>query len=182
VGLKTLWGEPVSLKALEKIGAGLGADVPFCLRGGTAVARGAGEDLAVLACARPVWWVLGFASEGLSTTAVYEEFDARSQTGLGDPWEVADALARGDLDRLAAGLRNDLEPAALSLRPDLAAGRDAMGEAGALAALLSGSGPTWLGLARDEAHARAVAESAADVFVRVEVAHSVTHGARPARP
>lgn len=177
VGLKALWDEAVSRKALEKIGASLGADVPFCIRGGTCVARGAGEDLDVLACPTPMWWILGIAAEGLSTAAVYAAFDDLGGGEVGDPWEVADALARGDALRLAGALRNDLEPAALSLVPGLAAGREALLAAGALRAILSGSGPTWLGLARDEEHARDVASSAQG-FARVEVASSVGHGAK----
>lgn len=184
VGLKQLWGLSVSRKALEKIGAGLGADVPFCVRGGTAVARGSGEDLSPLGCRDAVWWVLGIAPFELSTAAVYAEYDALGGGTLGDPFEVADALARGDVVRLARALRNDLEVAALSLVPALTAGRDALLTGGALAALLSGSGPTWLGLARDEAHAREVAGAVSGAFARVEVAHSVAHGARvePERP
>ena len=178
IGLKELWDLPVSRKALERIGAGLGADVPFCVRGGTAVARGAGEDLAVLACPTPVWWVLGIAEEGLSTADVYAAFDRRGGGSLGDPFEVADAMARGDIERLAAALRNDLQDAALDLRPSLAAGRGALVAGGARATLLSGSGPTWLGLADGEAHAHAVAEAVADAFARVAVAASVGHGAR----
>lgn len=178
VGLKALWELPVSKKALEKIGASLGADVPFCVRGGTAVARGAGEDLSSIACPEPVWWVLGIAAEGLSTAAVYAEFDALGGGEVGDPWEVADAMARGDAVRLATTLRNDLQPAALALMPTLTAGRGALQTGGALTALLSGSGPTWLGLARSEEHARSVADAVSGAFARVEVAHSVAHGAR----
>jgi len=176
LGLKAVWDLRVSRKALERIGAGLGADVPFCIRGGTAVARGAGEDLAVLSCPEPVWWVLGFADEGLSTGAVYDEYDRLGAGAVGDPYEVADALARGDLDRLGAALRNDLQTAAISLRPSLAKGADALSAAGAMAVLLSGSGPTWLGLARDEAYAHAVAAEVARGFARVEVVHSLRHG------
>lgn len=180
VGLKELWDLRVSRKALEKVGAGLGADVPFCVRGGTAVARGAGEDLAALACPTPVWWVLGVASAPLSTADVYAAFDRLGGGKIGDPYEVADALARADLSRLASSLHNALEPAALSLMPSLSAGRDALLGAGALAAIVSGSGPTWMGLARDEEHAIEVAERARAAFARVEVAHSVAHGAKVA--
>ncbi|MGH2727905.1 MAG: 4-(cytidine 5'-diphospho)-2-C-methyl-D-erythritol kinase, partial [Actinomycetota bacterium] len=70
VGLNELWSCGISRKALEKIGAGLGADVPFCVRGGTAVARGAGEALAPLAVRRPLWWVIAMPAESLSTPDV----------------------------------------------------------------------------------------------------------------
>lgn len=181
VGCKEVWGLAVSRKALEKVGASIGSDVPFCVRGGTAVVRGAGEDLAALAVGAPVWWVLGISDVALSTAAVYAEFDRLGGAALGDPYDVADALARADVVRLGAALRNDLEPAALSLLPSLEHGRETMLAAGAVAASLSGSGPTWLGLARDEAHAREVAAGCAGAFARVEVAHSVDHGPKVVR-
>jgi len=177
-GLNRMWDTHVSLKALEKIGAGVGADVPFCVRGGTAAARGVGENLSVLPCPRPVWWVMGISGASLSTADVYEEFDRLGGGRLDDPYDVADALARSDLDRLASALRNDLERAALSLAPQIRSGRDALGAAGALGVVLAGSGPTWLGLARDEVHARGVAASVEGDFARVEVVHSVSHGPR----
>jgi 4-diphosphocytidyl-2-C-methyl-D-erythritol kinase len=176
VGLNQLWGARVSKKALEKIGAGLGADVPFCVRGGTAAARGGGENLSVLPCPSPVWWVLGISGASLSTADVYEEFDRLGGGRVEDPYDVADSLARADFERLAGSLRNDLERAALSLAPQIRSGRDSMGAAGALAVILAGSGSTWLGLAREEAHARAIAAAVEGDFARVEVAHSVDHG------
>jgi 4-diphosphocytidyl-2-C-methyl-D-erythritol kinase len=175
-GLNKLWGARVSKKALEKIGAGLGADVPFCVRGGTAAARGAGENLSVLPCPTKVWWVVGISSASLSTADVYEEYDRLGGGRVEDPYDVADALARADVERLAGSIRNDLERAALSLAPQIRSGRDALGAAGALSVILAGSGPTWLGLARDEVHARAVADAAKGDFARVEVVHSVDHG------
>lgn len=179
VGLNMLLEKRVSKKALEKMGAGLGADVPFCVRGGTAAARGAGENLSVLPCPTPVWWVTGISGASLATADVYEEFDRLGGGHVEDPYDVADSLARSDVARLAAALRNDLERAALSLAPQIRSGRDALGAAGALAVILAGSGPTWLGLARDEAHAVSVAAAVQGEFARVEIAHSVDHGPKP---
>jgi 4-diphosphocytidyl-2-C-methyl-D-erythritol kinase len=176
VGLNKLWDARVSKKALEKIGAGLGADVPFCVRGGTAAARGAGENLSVLPCPTKIWWVVGISGASLSTADVYEEYDRLGGGRVEDPYDVADALARADVERLAGSLRNDLERAALSLAPQVRSGRDSLGAAGALGVILAGSGPTWLGLARDEVHARAVADAVQGDFARVEVVHSVDHG------
>lgn len=179
VGLNMLLEKRVSKKALEKMGAGLGADVPFCVRGGTAAARGAGENLSALPCPTPVWWVIGISGASLSTADVYEEFDRLGAGHVEDPYDVADALARSDVARLAAALRNDLERAALSLAPQIRSGRDALGAAGALGVILAGSGPTWLGLARDEEHAASVAAAVQGEFARVEIAHSVDHGPKP---
>jgi 4-diphosphocytidyl-2-C-methyl-D-erythritol kinase len=177
-GMNQLLEARVSKKALEKMAAGLGADVPFCVRGGTAAARGAGENLSVLPCPKPVWWVIGISGAHLSTADVYDEYDRLGGGRVEDPYDVADALARADVVRLAPALRNDLERAALSLAPQIRSGRDALGAAGALAVILAGSGPTWLGLARDEPHAVSVAAAVQGEFARVEIAHSIDHGPR----
>lgn len=178
IGCKELWGLPVSRKALEKIGAALGSDVPFCVRGGTAVVRGTGADLGALNVRGTVWWVVGISASTLSTAEVYAEFDRLGGGSVDDPYEVADALARGDLARLAGALRNDLQQAAVSLQPAIADGLRAVEKAGALAGIVSGSGPTVLGLASSDEHAAEIAGRCADAFARVEVVHSVEHGPR----
>jgi 4-diphosphocytidyl-2-C-methyl-D-erythritol kinase len=192
VGLNALWELGLSRKALERIGAGIGADVPFCVRGGTAVARGAGELLAPLAVARPLWWVVALPDgAALETARVYARFDemggaggvggtggAQGPAGEPDPSALADALARGDLARVAAALRNDLEEAAVSLEPATAALREALLDAGALGAVMTGSGPAWCGLARDEAHAEEVAGRLRGRFRRAFVVRSLDHGPR----
>jgi len=104
------------------------------------------------------WWVVVPNGSGLSTASVYAEYD---RLGLGETLRVPDglfaALAEAFPERLAIELHNDLEPASLDLRPDLARTKRDIVEAGAYAALLSGSGPTWLGLAGDADHARDIA-------------------------
>lgn len=178
VGLNELWSLGLSRKALSKMGAALGADVPFCVSGGTAVARGAGEVLSPLAVASPVWWVLALPSASLATAAVYAEFDTVSAPSLEDPFDVADALARGDLARLAGSLRNDLEPAALSLMPELGSCYATLMDAGALGAVMSGSGPAWCALARDEDDARDIASRVSSRFSRAFPVSSLDRGPR----
>jgi 4-diphosphocytidyl-2-C-methyl-D-erythritol kinase len=175
VGLNELWGSRISKKALAKIAAGIGSDVPFCVYGGTAAVRGTGDIVSPLPVARAVWWVVVAPEGALSTAAVYETFDELSPSpSLGDPWEIADALARGDAERLGAALRNDLEEASASLLPSRA--RSLLVDAGAIGAVQSGSGPVWCALARDEDHAREIAAKVASDFARVEVVHSIDHG------
>ena len=173
LGLKRVWDLPVSRKALEKLGASLGSDVPFCVRGGTATVTGTGSNVISLTVRTPLWWVLGISDTRLSTADVYAGFDRLGGGEVGEAHDVADALARGDLERLAAALRNDLEPAAFSLLPGLERGRTALTDAGAVGAVLSGSGPTWLGLARDERHATEIADRVAGSFSRTAVAVSL---------
>jgi 4-diphosphocytidyl-2-C-methyl-D-erythritol kinase len=158
-----LWGTGASRAELLDICAGLGSDVPFSLTGGAALGTGRGEQLRALEVGGTFHWVFAVADGGLSTPAVYREFD-RLNEGKAVPEPVASddllaALAKGDATALAATLTNDLQPAALSLRPSLqdtlAAGR----AAGALAGLVSGSGPTTAFLVADADAAAAVARA-----------------------
>ncbi|MEU3278105.1 4-(cytidine 5'-diphospho)-2-C-methyl-D-erythritol kinase [Streptomyces antibioticus] len=158
-----LWGTGASREELLDICAELGSDVPFSLVGGAALGTGRGEKLTALEVGGTFHWVFAMAVRGLSTPAVFREFD-RLGEGLDIPEPVAspellDALAKGDPDTLAAHLSNDLQPAALSLFPDLAATLAAGHAAGALATLVSGSGPTTAYLARDAASAEKIADA-----------------------
>ncbi|MDC0773979.1 4-(cytidine 5'-diphospho)-2-C-methyl-D-erythritol kinase [Streptomyces sp. HD] len=158
-----LWGTGASREELLDICAELGSDVPFSLVGGAALGTGRGEKLRTLDVGGTFHWVFAMADRGLSTPAVFREFD-RLGEGTDIPQPVAsqpllDALAKGDLDALAAAVSNDLQPAALSLFPELADTLAAGLAAGALTALVSGSGPTTAFLARDPEAAEKVAES-----------------------
>jgi len=159
----TLWQAGASRAELLAICAELGSDVPFSLVGGAALGTGRGEQLRTLEVGGTFHWVFAMAGRGLSTPAVFREFD-RLAAGLDIPEPVASeellrALAKGDPDALAAAVSNDLQPAALSLFPELADTLAAGTAAGALAALVSGSGPTTAFLARDPESAAEVAEA-----------------------
>ncbi|MEV6950837.1 4-(cytidine 5'-diphospho)-2-C-methyl-D-erythritol kinase [Streptomyces sp. NPDC051183] len=159
-----LWGLGTARGDLLDICAELGSDVPFSLVGGAALGTGRGEVLTPLD-AGAFHWVFAVADGGLSTPAVFREFD-RLAEGREIPVpqaspELLAALASGDPDALAATLANDLQPAALSLRPQLADTLAAGTGAGALAALVSGSGPTTAFLCRDPETAEKVAAALA---------------------
>ncbi|WP_329291776.1 4-(cytidine 5'-diphospho)-2-C-methyl-D-erythritol kinase [Streptomyces pseudovenezuelae] len=158
-----LWGTGASRAELLDICAELGSDVPFSLVGGAALGTGRGEKLRSLDVGGTFSWVFAMAERGLSTPAVFREFD-RLTADLDVPEPVAseallDALAEGDPDALAAAVSNDLQPAALSLFPELAGTLAAGSAAGALAGLVSGSGPTTAFLARDTASAAQIADA-----------------------
>ncbi|GAA2825828.1 4-(cytidine 5'-diphospho)-2-C-methyl-D-erythritol kinase [Kitasatospora paracochleata] len=163
-----LWGLGTPLETLLELAAELGSDVPFALLGGVALGRGRGEILESLPVRGTFHWVFAVADGGLSTPAVFRECDRlRDEAGTGFteadvPTPDADAallaaLADGDPVALAGALANDLQAAALSLRPSLADTLRAGTEAGALAALVSGSGPTCAFLVKDAEAAAAVA-------------------------
>ncbi|MFF1397283.1 4-(cytidine 5'-diphospho)-2-C-methyl-D-erythritol kinase [Streptomyces sp. NPDC058287] len=161
VACDALWGTGATRDELLDICAELGSDVPFSLVGGAALGTGRGEKLQLLDVGGEFRWVFAAADGGLSTPAVYGEFD-RLAEGRAIPEPEAspallDALRSGDASALAATLTNDLQPAALSLFPALKDTLDAGTAAGALAGLVSGSGPTTAFLCADEESAQAVA-------------------------
>jgi 4-diphosphocytidyl-2-C-methyl-D-erythritol kinase len=159
--------------------AEVGSDVPFCLTGWTQLATGRGERLEAVGHQRPLWWLLGIGAAGLASAEVYRRHDE-----LADPAPVRReqagallaALEDGAVVRVAGALANDLEPAAFSLRPELADAKRRLLEAGAAGAVMSGSGPTILGLCRDQAHAERLARTVAADFARVEVARTPVPG------
>ncbi|MFC7841349.1 4-(cytidine 5'-diphospho)-2-C-methyl-D-erythritol kinase [Streptomyces sp. NPDC001046] len=163
VACDALWGTGASREELLEICAELGSDVPFSLVGGAALGVGRGERLTPLEVGGSFHWVFAMAERGLSTPAVFREFDRLGEgTDIPEPVASAEliaALAKGDPDALAATVSNDLQPAALSLFPDLAGTLATGRAAGALAALVSGSGPTTAFLVRDPESAAAVAQT-----------------------
>ncbi len=182
----TLWGTGVPREELAEIGATLGSDIPFLLHGGTALGTGHGETVNPVLARPTTWhWVMAIADGGLSTPAVYRELDRlRDGSWPPAPLESADALMSALRQRrpevLGAALANDLQPAALSLRPQLADVLKAGHDAGAVAGIVSGSGPTCVFLARDAAHAQTVAAGldAAGVCREARTARGPMPGAR----
>ncbi len=163
VACDALWETGASRDELLAICAELGSDVPFSLVGGAALGIGRGEQLTPLEVGGAFHWVFAMADRGLSTPAVFREFDRLGEgTDIPEPvasQELLAALAKGDPDALAAAVSNDLQPAALSLFPELAGTLATGRAAGALAALVSGSGPTTAFLVRDPESAAAVAQA-----------------------
>ncbi|MBN0046063.1 4-(cytidine 5'-diphospho)-2-C-methyl-D-erythritol kinase [Streptomyces actuosus] len=163
VACDALWGTGAPREELLEICAELGSDVPFSLVGGAALGTGRGERLTEVETGGTFHWVFAMAPRGLSTPAVFREFDRLAQDrrvpGPVASRDVLDALAKGDPDALAEALTNDLQPAALSLFPELADTLAAGRAAGALAALVSGSGPTTAHLVRDAAAAEKAARA-----------------------
>ncbi|MCG7449871.1 4-(cytidine 5'-diphospho)-2-C-methyl-D-erythritol kinase [Corynebacterium kefirresidentii] len=165
-----LVGEPI----LDALGAALGSDVPFTLLGGTALGTGRGEQLTPMMTRGTYDWALIASDRGLSTPQVFHKLDEMREKGRGgephmDTAAVSQALISGDPHRVAQHLHNDLQPAALSLRPDLRKTLEAGVAAGALAGIVSGSGPTCAFLC-------AGAEEAQEVVSQVTVEIPGTKG------
>ena len=189
VACNELWDLGLGDEQLHAIGRSLGADVPACLAGGIALGTGRGDHMSVLregdeaGAEYQHHWVMLLAHEGLSTPSVFREFDRVDAVGapaLAEPTpeEVA-ALCAGP-ESLRHCLVNDLQAPALRLRPELADTIASAKEAGALAVTLSGSGPTVAALARDAAHAQALAATLSDAptVARAIPTHGPVCGAR----
>lgn len=159
VACNALWGAELSAPRLRRLAARLGADVPFAMMGGTAIGTGRGDQLSAALAEGRFDWVIVPAHGELSTPRVYgrlDELRAGQDLDVFPPAHapavstgVLQALRAGDAGMLALHLRNDLQPAALSLHPGLSETLDLGESSGALAGIVSGSGPTIAFLARD---------------------------------
>lgn len=154
LAINELWELGLSREHLIELGAQLGSDVPFCLGGGTALGTGRGEVLTPVLARGEYHWVIATAGSELSTPTVFRQLDALRPMApaprVAEP--VMSALRSADLRTLGRVLENDLQAPALALKPALKRTLDAGIDAGALGAVVSGSGPTCVFLVRDNEH------------------------------
>lgn len=161
IACDALWETHLDREELHHLAAALGSDVPFALDGGTAIGMGRGERLTPVLTRGSFHWAFAIADGGLSTPAVYKQCDVlREGQEVPEPEvdsDIVTALAHGDARALGRALTNDLQHAAVALRPALGDLLDAGDELGALGQIVSGSGPTCAFLARDAEHALDIA-------------------------
>ena len=147
--------------------------MPFCVRGGTALAQGRGERLTDLPPLPPCWIVLCKPSFGIPTPELFALVDGQKLTRRPDLAGMRAALERGDLEGIAARLCNVFEQVLPPDYQEVFAIRDRMREEGALNAAMSGSGPTVFGLFREEETARAAARTMKETWPETFVAQPV---------
>ena len=145
-GLNRLWNLHLPQPELERIGLTLGADVPFCLRGGLTRTTGIGEAMRPLPCTRAYELVVVQPCEELSTGAVFRAYHEMAQIQRPDTNAAEAALTTGDLPLLARSLGNVLQPVSEALRPDIHEAIEALRDCGAAAALMTGSGSAVFGV------------------------------------
>lgn len=155
-GMRRLFHVDVSDESLESMAARVGSDVPYCIRGGTALAQGRGERLTVLPALPMCWFVIVKPPVANSTAAMYRKLDEISISGRPDSDKMVDALKNGDLAQICRLVGNVFEQA---LPPDseVFAIRRQLSELGADAACMTGSGSAVMGLFRQEETARLAA-------------------------
>lgn len=171
--LNALWGAGKSREDLEALGARLGSDVPFFVRGGTGLIEGRGEHVAPLPDAEPFWILLAKPRIGLSTAAVFRQLAPGDYSDGAATRELVQSLHERHpiaLDRLF----NALEPGVLAASPSVTAARDALRDAGAPVARMSGSGPTVFAPFRELARARPVYDQLVEAPFDVWLTHTVT--------
>lgn len=177
VACQALWGIRCGADELHALAAQLGSDVNFALEGGTALGTGRGEKVVPALARGGFHWVIAVSEEGLSTPAVFGELDRLRADrdvpapGISDAMMVA--LRSGDDSALAKALHNDLQEAAISLRPDLFDILSTGRACGALAGIVSGSGPTVVFLVADAEMALDLAVGLAANQVVAEVHRAV---------
>jgi 4-diphosphocytidyl-2-C-methyl-D-erythritol kinase len=161
IGINHLWDFHLTIDELNLIASKVGSDVPFLLHGNTALGYGRGEQLTPVLHRDSLHWVIATNNFGLSTPEVYAEFDHLTKDKeIENPeisLELLQALAHGNPNEVAKNLVNDLQAAALSLKPELRRLLRAGEEAGALAGIVSGSGPTCVFLCFDDTAASDIA-------------------------
>jgi 4-diphosphocytidyl-2-C-methyl-D-erythritol kinase len=184
----TLWGTQLPREQMLELAGQLGADVPFALTGGTAIGTGRGDQLSPALAKGQFQWVLALADFGLSTPAVYNELDRHRERHAQDIFpasttptvdtNVLQALRAGDPHMLAETLYNDLQAPALHLQPSLSEVLELGESNGALAGIVSGSGPTVAFLAADLDGALELQIALSAARLTVVRATGAVHGAR----
>jgi 4-diphosphocytidyl-2-C-methyl-D-erythritol kinase len=167
VGLNELFGAGLDETELREVGLRIGADVPFCITGGTALGEGIGEVLGALQPPPPHYLVVAKPDAGAETARVYRAYDERPEKGNPSVAPVVEALRVGDLGSLARSLSNDLTLVTKDLLPEIGVLEEALLHAGALGIAMSGTGTAVYGLFGSGEEARVAGERLQSPFVGV---------------
>lgn len=145
-GMNELFGLSMSLQEMKDLGVGIGADVPYCIQGGTALSEGIGEILTALPSPPAAYLLIAKPDIGVSTKFVYENLHADRLQSHPDIDGMVQALERGSLEGIVSRMENVLETVTVREYPVIQTLKDIMRREGALNALMSGSGPTVFGV------------------------------------
>jgi 4-diphosphocytidyl-2-C-methyl-D-erythritol kinase len=166
-GLNALWGLGLSRSRLAELGTALGADVPFCIYGGTAATRGIGEKITPLPPLEGISLVLIKPPFGVSTASVYQSLKV-DRIPLHPNWKKAyDLLAAGNFHSLRSHMGNVLELVTINKHPEIKEIKACLDKAGASVTMMTGSGPAVFGVFEAAAHAQKAAEKLKSVYSQV---------------
>lgn len=146
VGLNDLFGLGLDVAELRKVGSRIGADVPFCISGGTALGEGIGEVLTPLPAPPPHALVVAKPAARAETARIYRAYDEQPPRNRTSVAPVTEALVAGDTGALAVSIGNDLAPVTKALLPEVGELEKELLEAGAIGAAMSGTGSAVYGV------------------------------------
>lgn len=169
LGINELYGIGYDVDKLKELGVKIGADVPYCIQGGTALAEGIGEILSTLPTPPACYLVIAKPDINVSTKFVYENLRANELESHPDIDGMIEALKTGDLKGIADRLANVLETVTVPAYPIIDNIKQTMLAAGAEGALMSGSGPTVFGIFTDMAKAKQAAQNITDAELAKQV-------------
>lgn len=177
-GMNLLFELKLTKEELMERGVKLGADVPYCIMRGTVLAEGIGEELTVLPSMPKCFVLIAKPPISVSTKVVYEALDAKEIVEHPDIDGIMEGLERGDLRRIADCMGNVLEDVTVPMHPVIDEIKKEMMAAGALNAMMSGSGPTVFGLFESKTAARKAQERIRKKALAKQVYVTNVHGAR----
>ena len=176
-GLNRMWRAGFSPEDLEHIGLKLGADVPFCLRGGLTRTGGIGEIMENHYCKSNYWMLVFQPCRGLSTREIFASWKQNNADHPDTP-AVLSALENGNPDQLAASIGNVLEPVSSQFCPEIREATEALLSAGARAAAMTGSGSAVFGLFRNAACAERAVGILSHRWKNIHLCHTQTDSIR----
>ncbi len=169
-GLNRYWELGLPVGKLERLGAKIGSDIPFCVAGGTALATGRGEILRTLPDLPDLFLILAKPQKEISTSWAYREFDKQKNVVHPDIDGMVQAAEAGDTKGVLRRCGNVLEPVAAGACPAISEIRQRMLLGGAEPVLMSGSGPTVFGFVKDGEEGRKIAAMLDSMHVETAVA------------
>jgi 4-diphosphocytidyl-2-C-methyl-D-erythritol kinase len=176
LGLNYLFDLGLTPGILASLGERLGADVPFCVLGGTALGKGKGEKLLILPPPPRLWLVIVKPSFSVSTREIYASWDAGvgcGDLGLPREEEAIAALYRGDREALIASLGNALEKVTSALYPEVGVIKKSLLDCGAEKVVMCGSGPAVFGVVPSRAEAERIAQELSSKYPETFVTHTL---------
>jgi 4-diphosphocytidyl-2-C-methyl-D-erythritol kinase len=176
VGLNQMWNLGLDELTLKDLGASLGADIPFCISGGTALARGIGEILEPLPSADGIWMVVVKMPFNVSTRLVYEALKWEDIQNRPSTEKMIKCLTAGDLEGIGTLMCNVLEEVTIRLHPQIQDIKEQLINHGALGSLMSGSGPAVYGIFENRSRAAKAHQVFCNMYQQVFIVQTISKG------